>query len=118
MIRANDDRKHNVHVIVFFIFLVANAGALTPLGRSAAVLGFLRRRLFLPTVHLLAPTLLIVAVCCGLFLLDSWIYAKEGHMRRDPTPDRNVSVAGGINFLLVPAIIGVILLSAALELGE
>jgi Na+/H+ antiporter NhaD/arsenite permease-like protein len=33
IIRANDNRKHNVHVVVFFIFLVSNiGGSLTPLG--------------------------------------------------------------------------------------
>ena len=38
LIRANADRLSNVHVIVFFIFLVANiGGALSPLGRPAAV---------------------------------------------------------------------------------
>ena len=38
LIRANADRLNNVHVIVFFIFLVANiGGALSPLGRPAAV---------------------------------------------------------------------------------
>jgi Na+/H+ antiporter NhaD/arsenite permease-like protein len=33
LLRANDNRKHQVHVVVFFIFLVANiGGGLTPLG--------------------------------------------------------------------------------------
>lgn len=33
LLKANDNRKHNVHVVVFFIFLVANiGGGLTPLG--------------------------------------------------------------------------------------
>ncbi|HAJ12484.1 MAG TPA: sodium:proton antiporter, partial [Comamonadaceae bacterium] len=33
LIRANDNRKHVVHVVVFFIFLVSNVGgSLTPLG--------------------------------------------------------------------------------------
>ena len=33
LIRANDNRKHVAHVVVFFIFIVANAGgSLTPLG--------------------------------------------------------------------------------------
>ncbi|MFN4142062.1 sodium:proton antiporter [Aestuariivirga sp.] len=121
VIRANDDRKHNVHVVVFFIFLVANAGgALTPLGDPPLFLGFLRGvDFFWPTVHLLLPTLLIVGVLLlGFFLLDSWIYGKEGHGTRDPTPDRAVSVTGGVNFLLIPAIIGVILLSASLDLGR
>jgi Na+/H+ antiporter NhaD/arsenite permease-like protein len=121
VIRANDDRKHNVHVIVFFIFLVANAGgALTPLGDPPLFLGFLRGvDFFWPTVHLFWPMLLIVGVLLAcFFLLDSWIYAKEGRLRPDPTPDRGISVAGGINFLLVPVIIGVILMSAWLDLGQ
>ncbi len=120
VLRANDDRKHNVHVVVFFIFLVANAGgALTPLGDPPLFLGFLRGvDFFWPTVHLLLPMLLIVGVLlAGFFLLDSWIYAKEGRQPPDPTPDKAISLGGGINFLLIPAIIGVILLSAALELG-
>ena len=43
LIRANRDRKHKVHVIVFFIFLVANiGGSLTPLGDPPLFLGFLK----------------------------------------------------------------------------
>ena len=121
LMRANDDRKHNVHVFVFFIFLVANAGgALTPLGDPPLFLGFLRGvDFFWPTIHLLGPALLIVGVLLALFfLLDSVIYAKEGHLPRDPTPERTVSISGGINFMLIPVIIATILLSAAIDLGE
>ena len=120
VIRANDDRRHNVHVIVFFIFIVANAGgALSPLGDPPLFLGFLRGvDFFWPTVHLFWPTAIIVgALLAAFFALDSLIYAREGHLRRDPTPDRAISVAGGINFALIPAIIGVILLSATLDWG-
>ena len=43
VIRANDDRAHNAHVVVFFIFLVSNiGGALTPLGDPPLFVGFLR----------------------------------------------------------------------------
>ncbi len=121
VLRANDDRKHNVHVIVFFIFLVANAGgALTPLGDPPLFLGFLRGvDFFWPTLHLFWPMALIVGVLLtGFFLLDTLIYRREGHEPRDPTPDRAISLGGGINFLLIPAIIATILLSAALDLGE
>lgn len=122
MIRANDDRKHNVHVFVFFIFLVANAGgALSPLGDPPLFLGFLRGvSFFWPTVHLLGPAALIVGTLLVLFfLLDSFLYAKEGHLPRDPTPDRKpLTIAGGINFLLIPAIIATILLSATTDFGE
>src|SRR6185312_6201941 len=40
LIRANAARLHNVHVIVFFIFLVANiGGALSPLGDPPLFVG-------------------------------------------------------------------------------
>ena len=42
LIRANAARLHNVHVIVFFIILVANiGGALSPLGDPPLFVGFL-----------------------------------------------------------------------------
>lgn len=43
LLRANDNRRHVAHVVVFFIFLAANAGgALTPLGDPPLFLGFLK----------------------------------------------------------------------------
>src|SRR5690606_13822856 len=61
IIRANDNRRFNTHVVVFFIFLVANiGGSLTPLGDPPLFLGFLKGvSFFWPTVHLLAPMLLV-----------------------------------------------------------
>ena len=54
IIRANDDRRHNIHVVVFFIFLVSNiGGSLTPLGDPPLFLGFLRGvDFFWTTTHL------------------------------------------------------------------
>lgn len=43
VIKANAWRKHKVHIIVFFIFLVANiGGSLTPLGDPPLFMGFQR----------------------------------------------------------------------------
>ena len=43
LIRANQYREKKVHIIVFFIFLVANiGGSLTPLGDPPLFLGFLK----------------------------------------------------------------------------
>jgi len=43
LIQANLKRQHNAHVLVFFIFLVANiGGSLTPLGDPPLFLGFLQ----------------------------------------------------------------------------
>lgn len=121
MIRANDDRKHNVHVFVFFIFLVSNiGGSLTPLGDPPLFLGFLRGvDFFWTTTHLFPETLFCAGVLlAGFFLLDSIIYRREGHLPKDPTPDKPVRVRGGINFILIVVIIAAILLSAKLKLGS
>ena len=69
VIRANDDRRHNVHVIVFFIFLVANAGgALTPLGDPPLFVGFLKGvDFFWTTQHLLAETLFVGGIVLWSF---------------------------------------------------
>jgi Na+/H+ antiporter NhaD/arsenite permease-like protein len=47
VLKANAQRRHNVHVVVFFIILVANiGGALTPLGDPPLLIGFLRGTIF------------------------------------------------------------------------
>jgi Na+/H+ antiporter NhaD/arsenite permease-like protein len=120
VLRANDDRKHNVHVVVFFIFLVSNiGGSLTPLGDPPLFLGFLKGvDFFWTTQHLLAETLFTVGIVLTVFfVLDSIIYRREGHTPADPTPDQPIRVSGGINMLLGGVIIIAILLSAKLKLG-
>ncbi|WP_414472330.1 sodium:proton antiporter [Microvirga sp. M2] len=121
VLRANDDRKHNVHVFVFFIFLVSNVGgSLTPLGDPPLFLGFLRGvDFFWTTTHLFPETLFVAGILLALFFaIDTVIYRKEGHIAPDPTPDNPVRVTGGINFLLIFIIIGAILMSATTDLGR
>ncbi|HEX7882833.1 MAG TPA: sodium:proton antiporter, partial [Afipia sp.] len=64
LIRANDDRKYNAHVVVFFIFLVANiGGALSPLGDPPLFIGFLKGvDFFWTTKHLWQETLFVGGV--------------------------------------------------------
>jgi Na+/H+ antiporter NhaD/arsenite permease-like protein len=121
LIRANDDRRHNVHVVVFFIFLVSNiGGSLTPLGDPPLFLGFLRGvDFFWTTTHLFPETLFTGAIVLAVFFaIDTYVYRKEGRVRPDPTPDRPVQVRGGLNFLLIFVIIAAILMSATLDLGR
>jgi Na+/H+ antiporter NhaD/arsenite permease-like protein len=121
VMRANDDRVHNVHVIVFFIFLVSNiGGSLTPLGDPPLFLGFLRGvDFFWTTTHLLPETLFAsVLLLAVFFVFDAYLYRKEGRIKPDPTPDRPVRVKGGINFFLIAVIIGAILMSATADLGR
>ncbi|MBX3501448.1 MAG: sodium:proton antiporter [Alphaproteobacteria bacterium] len=120
LMRANDDRRHKTHVFVFFIFLVANiGGALTPLGDPPLLLGFLKGvSFFWPTTHLLAPMLLCSVILLGAFYaLDSYWYRKEGHLPVDPTPDSPVRMQGGINIVLLMAIVGLVLFSGTWKPG-
>ena len=84
VLRANDDRKHNVHVVVFFIFLVSNiGGSLTPLGDPPLFLGFLEGVDFFWTTQHLFPETLFTAgiVLTAFFVLDTIVYRREGHTR-------------------------------------
>lgn len=123
LLRANDNRKMNAHVFIFFIFIVSNiGGALTPLGDPPLFLGFLRGvDFFWTTKHLFMPTLVTFAIVLAVFVaMDIYFYRKEGVVAPvvDPTPDSRLRVFGGINFALIPVVIGAILFSAAVKLGS
>ena len=117
LIRANDNRTHNVHVLVFFIFLVANAGgSLTPLGDPPLFLGFLNGvSFFWTTTAMLGPTLTLCGALLAIFYaLDRYLYAKAGEERpvySDPTPDQRLRVSGKVNILLLMAVVAAVLMS-------
>jgi len=122
VIRANDNRPFNAHVIVFFIFLVSNiGGSLTPLGDPPLFVGFLRGvDFFWTTTHLLTETLVVGAIVLAAFLaLDFWFHSKEEGMPKikDPMPDSKVRIRGLPNFLLLAGVIAAILMSAAWKPG-
>jgi Na+/H+ antiporter NhaD/arsenite permease-like protein len=115
LIRANDNREHKAHVIVFFIFIVSNAGgSLTPLGDPPLFLGFLQGVDFFWTLGTLLPeTLFLIGSLLLIFwLIDSWFYKREGVLPVDPTPDTHrIGFDGGFNFVLLLAIMGLVLMS-------
>ncbi len=115
LLRANDNRRHKAHVVVFFIFVVSNAGgSLTPLGDPPLFLGFLQGVDFFWTLRNILPeTLLVVgALLAMLFFLDRWLYAREGVLPIDPTPDtRRLGFEGARNFWLLGVVVALVLLS-------
>ena len=120
LLRANDNRRHNAHVVVFFIFLVANiGGSLTPIGDPPLFLGFLRGVEFSWTLlHLWPETLFSAAVLLALFfVVDLTLYTREGVVKPDPTPDSPLHVTGLVNLLLIACVIGAIVLSGAWKPG-
>ena len=116
LIRANDARKSCAHVVVFFIFIVSNAGgSLTPLGDPPLFLGFLKGVDFFWTVrHIFTETLFLVGALLVIFyLIDSARFKAEGPVARpDPTPDTgSIGFDGKINFVLLAAVVGLVLMS-------
>jgi len=120
-IRANAHRKNKTFMVVFFIFLVANVGgALTPLGDPPLFLGFLHGVSFFWTFKILPHMLLTSGVLVVVyFLLDTYYYRKEGGA---PPPDDGEKVplrlVGTYNFLFLGGIVGAVLMSGVLDLGE
>jgi Na+/H+ antiporter NhaD/arsenite permease-like protein len=116
LIRANDNRQHKAHVVVFFIFIVSNAGgSLTPLGDPPLFLGFLKGVEFFWTVRQIFPeTLFLVGALLAIFYaLDWWFYHhREEVLPVDPTPDtRRIGFDGAANFWLLAAIAALVLMS-------
>lgn len=116
VIKANTWRKYKVHLIVFFIFLVANiGGCLTPLGDPPLFMGFQRGVPFTWTFYL-APMLLVnMAILFTVFaLMDKHFYKKEIAEGRSPLDAQGaekepIHIEGAHNILfIILIIIGVI----------
>ena len=119
LIRANAARADNAHVVIFFIFLVANiGGALTPLGDPPLFVGFLRGVGFFWTAqHLWLQTAIVALLVLAIFFaLDRWQF------RRNPvasanTPPAPIRIRGRRNIALIGLIIAAILISATWQPG-
>ena len=113
LIRANKDRKNKVHIIVFFIFLVANiGGSLTPLGDPPLFLGFLKGvDFFWTTSAMLKPMLFMVSCLLIIFFaIDTYFYNKE---ENPPKINEKIKIGmeGSFNLILLVGVIGAVLLS-------
>ncbi|MAV16063.1 MAG: sodium:proton antiporter [Candidatus Marinimicrobia bacterium] len=113
LLRANKDRKHKVHVVVFFIFLVANiGGSLTPLGDPPLFLGFLKGvDFFWTTTAMFLPMLfMVVSLLIIFFIYDTFQYKKEENLPQ-PKNDEKFGIKGSFNLLLILGVIASVLLS-------
>ena len=113
LIRANKWRKKAAHVIVFFIFLVANiGGCLTPLGDPPLFMGFQRGVPFTWTFHL-APFLLLnmIILFAAFYFIDSHFCKKELAEGRSPLDELSESEKEPIRIEII-----IILVAAFLSL--
>lgn len=113
LIRANKWRKNNIHLIIFFIFLVANiGGALTPLGDPPLFLGFLHGvSFFWTTAAMIKPMLIVVIILLLVFfIIDSILFSREKSNVPEKT-ETKLSLLGLSNFILLAGIVASVLLS-------
>ncbi|MET1114753.1 MAG: sodium:proton antiporter [Comamonas sp.] len=118
LIRANAGRRHTAHIVVFFIFIVSNAGgSLTPLGDPPLFLGFLKGVDFFWTLrHIFPETLFLIGSLLALFFaLDSWFMRQRGEWADSAPADKasaeRFGFDGKANFALLGVVIALVLLS-------
>lgn len=124
LLKLNKFRKYRTHVIVFFIFLVANiGGVLTPLGDPPLFLGFLQgidffwplKTLFLPFVFVSGPLLFI------FWLLDHYFFYHDPrvHAPQHFHGEALLTISGKRNIVFLLLVIVSVLLSGLWsEAGE
>lgn len=123
ILRTNSKRKYKVHVVVFFIFLVANiGGSLTPLGDPPLFLGFLHKVPFFWTLRLFPMMATASLILLGLFyFIDRHYYKKE---LNELGPQAEVKekvplrVDGLHNLIFLAGILGAVLLSGFWKAGD
>jgi len=109
LLSTNRERRHVVHTIVFFIFIVSNiGGCLTPLGDPPLFLGYLQGVPFTWTIRLTVPWLVTNAVLLLIyFLWDSRMHAREPRaaLERDRIEVRPLRLRGAFNLALLTGIL-------------
>jgi Na+/H+ antiporter NhaD/arsenite permease-like protein len=124
LLRANSVRKRVAHVVVFFIFVVSNAGGLlTPLGDPPLFLGFLRGVPFLWTLQLWKEWLLVNGALLAVFyVVDSTLFRKDDIETPGDLDEAAVEhqvplhVVGTVNFVFLGGVVGVLLVSGSFRL--
>lgn len=123
LLRANAQRVHKTHVMVFFLFLVANiGGSLTPLGDPPLFLGFLHNVPFTWTFNLL-PHMAFVsfALLILFYLIDQYYHRKTGDVTARPAPDSGrqpLRLEGSFNLIFLAGILGAVMMSGVWHAGS
>lgn len=108
LLRANLGRKTQAHILVFFLFLVANiGGAATPLGDPPLLIGFLEGIDFFWFFKNLYPFFLsaIIGLCSLFFMLDVFLFKLDPAVHRDKTDSPLFILRGSVNLYLIVLIL-------------
>lgn len=121
LLRANAWRRSQVHVVIFFIFLIANiGGSLTPLGDPPLFLGFLHGvPFFWVTKGILPHMLVATALVLGTFLVvDTLLYRRETATPPGSKAEGGIRIEGLHNLLFLLGVMVAVVLSGSLRLPE
>lgn len=103
LLNTNAERKHVVHTVIFFIFLVSNiGGSLTPLGDPPLFLGYLQGVPFTWTFGLLPEMLTAAGILLAIyFVWDTVMYRKESKkdIDKDKSNIQPITLSGQVNFV-------------------
>lgn len=109
LLETNRERKHRVHTVVFFIFLVSNiGGTLLPIGDPPLFLGYLKGVPFTWTLMLWKEWLFLGAILLAVYWVwDTVMFAREApiDIRRDETQRRPLRLKGSINLVLLTGVV-------------
>lgn len=115
LLATNAERKNKKHIVIFFIFLVANVGGcLTPLGDPPLFLGYLRGVPFTWTLGLwpewLGTSLFLLTL---FYFWDRAAYRRERpeDVRYDATHRQPLRLEGNLNFVWIAGVLCATLLS-------
>src|SRR5712691_4689066 len=126
LLRANKRRKRVAHIVIFFIFIVANCGGLlTPIGDPPLLLGFLKGLPFAWTLRLWPQWLTINAILLVIFnFWDQWALNKDekelpGSQHEEVLIHEPLRITGGLEMLvLLGVIVTIIAAGRAAALGR
>ncbi|HWC72366.1 MAG TPA: sodium:proton antiporter [Gemmatimonadales bacterium] len=106
LLRANKRREHVAHIVIFFIFIVANcAGVLTPIGDPPLLLGFLRGVPFTWTLRLWPQWLVVNGILLVVFYAwDRRVGKHEAVLVHEP-----LRIEGSVEILVLLGVIVTIL---------
>jgi Na+/H+ antiporter NhaD/arsenite permease-like protein len=122
LLRANARRSNATHVVVFFIFIVSNAGGLlTPLGDPPLFLGFLRGVPFTWTLRLAPQWALVNGALLAIFaVFDAFQFRSERGrpvppwaatpVAASPEATGPLRVEGGLNLLWLGGLVALLFL--------
>lgn len=109
LLQTIGERKHIIHIPVFFIFIVSNiGGCLTPLGDPPLFLGYLRGVPFTWTLRLFPQWIVTIALLLIIFYIwDTLSYRREARLdiEHDIEAQTPLTISGKRNFLFLVIVV-------------